>query len=117
MDNTVKLSDVSDVSAFDAVFFAGGFGTMWDFPDDADVQRIAKTLYEGGKVVSAVCHGPCALVNVTLSDGSSLCAGKSVAAFTNQEEDQVSRRDKVRWEFGSATLPFASVVVVSLLLF
>jgi len=97
VDGTTKLSEVTDVSAFDAVFFAGGFGTMWDFPDDPDVQRIAKDMFEGGKVVSAVCHGPCALVNVKLSDGSYLVSGKEVAAFTNDEEDQVQRRDKVPW--------------------
>ena len=60
------------------------------------MQRIARDLWEGGNVVSAVCHGPCALVNVTLSDGSYLVAGKEVSAFTNAEEDAVSRRDKVR---------------------
>jgi hypothetical protein len=53
------------------------------------VQRIAKDMYEGGKVVSAVCHGPCALANVKLSDGTFLVAGKEVAAFTNAEEDAV----------------------------
>ena len=139
-DNTVKLSEVGDLTAFDAVFFVGGFGTMcasqpygnfcplrlthppthphapphqspprhrlqprWDFPDDADVQRIAKDMWEAGKVVSAVCHGPCALANVTLSDGSFLVAGKEVTAFTNEEEDAVGRRTKVgawRGEWG-----------------
>ena len=59
------------------------------------MQRVAKDMFEAGKVVSAVCHGPCALVNVTLADGSALCAGKAVAAFSNEEEDQVSRRGKV----------------------
>lgn len=96
-DNTVKLSEVGDLAAFDAVFFVGGFGTMWDFPDDADVQRVAKDMWEAGKVVSAVCHGPCALANVTLSDGSFLVAGKEVTAFTNEEEDAVGRRTKVPW--------------------
>jgi putative intracellular protease/amidase len=95
VDATVKLSTVTDLSSFDAVFFVGGFGTMWDFPDDSDVQRVAKEMFEAGKVVSAVCHGPCALVNVKLSDGSYLVAGKSVAAFSNAEEDAVQRRGKV----------------------
>jgi putative intracellular protease/amidase len=96
VDTTVKLSTVTDLSGIDAVFFVGGFGTMWDFPDDPDVQRIVKDMYEANKVVSAVCHGPCALVNVKLSDGSYLVAGKTVAAFTNAEEDAVQRRNKVR---------------------
>lgn len=95
VDNTTALAAVTDLAAFDAVFFVGGFGTMWDFPDNADVQRVAREMYESGKVVAAVCHGPCALVNVTLSDGTYLVAGKEVAAFTNAEEDAVQRRDKV----------------------
>ena len=95
VDNTVALSTLTDLTSFDAVFFAGGFGTMWDFPDDPDVQRIAAAMWESGKVVSAVCHGPCALVNVTLSDGTKLVAGKEVAAFTNEEEDAVKCREVV----------------------
>mmetsp|Transcript_50871 Transcript_50871/g.65140 ORF Transcript_50871/g.65140 Transcript_50871/m.65140 type:complete len:235 (+) Transcript_50871:71-775(+) len=95
VENTKKLSEVTDLSSFDAVFFAGGFGTMWDFPDDADVHRIVKEMWEAGKIVSAVCHGPCALSNVKLSDGTYLVEGKTVAAFTNAEEDAVSRRNKI----------------------
>ncbi|WP_082310656.1 type 1 glutamine amidotransferase domain-containing protein [Nonomuraea sp. SBT364] len=75
-----------DAAPYDAVFYAGGHGTMWDFPDDEDVQRVAREVYERGGVVAAVCHGPAALVNVTLSDGTHLVAGKRVAAFTNSEE-------------------------------
>ena len=67
------------------------------------MQRIARDLWEGGNVVSAVCHGPCALVNVTLSDGSYLVAGKEVSAFTNAEEDAVARRDKVRCEASASS--------------
>ena len=93
-ENTMKLSDAKSED-YDAVFYVGGFGTMWDFPDDADVQRLAREMYESGKVVSAVCHGPCALLNVQLSDGSYLVAGKEVAAFTNDEEDAVKRREVV----------------------
>ena len=70
---------------------------MWDFPDDEDIQRITRTMWETGKVVSAVCHGPCALANVTLSDGSKLVYGKKIAAFTNDEEDAVQRRNIVPW--------------------
>ena len=72
-----------------AIFFAGGHGTMWDFPDDARLQRLTATIYEKGGVVGAVCHGPAALVNVKLSDGSYLVAGRTVAGFTNEEEEAV----------------------------
>lgn len=91
---SVKLSSCK-AADYDCVLFVGGFGTMWDFPDDADVQRMARGVYENGGVTSAVCHGPCALVNVKLSSGEYLCAGQEVTAFTNAEEDAVKRRDVV----------------------
>lgn len=72
-----------------AIFYAGGHGTMWDFPDNTKLAGIARAIYESGGVVSAVCHGPAALVNITLSDGSYLVAGKEVSAFTNEEEAAV----------------------------
>jgi putative intracellular protease/amidase len=85
---TKKLSDV-DPGGFSAVFFSGGHGTMWDFPDNPAVQKVAAAVYESGAPVGAVCHGPAALVNVKLSDGTYLVAGKKVAAFTNSEEEKV----------------------------
>lgn len=75
-----------DPAPYQAIFFAGGHGTMWDFPDDAGLQRLAAAIYERGGVVAAVCHGPAALVNLRLSDGRYLVAGKEVAGFTNDEE-------------------------------
>lgn len=69
-----------------AIFFAGGHGTMWDFPDDPTLPKLAATIYDGGGVVGAVCHGPAGLVNVKLGSGQYLVAGKEVAAFTNDEE-------------------------------
>ena len=85
---TKKLSDI-DPADYAAVFFVGGHGTMWDFPDDASVQKVTRELYEAGSPVGAVCHGPVALVNVKLSDGKYLIDGKEVSAFTNAEEEKV----------------------------
>jgi putative intracellular protease/amidase len=85
--NTLQLEKV-DVNQYDAIFFAGGHGTMWDFPVAPIVSKVIRELYEGGKIVSAVCHGPAALVNVHLSDGTPLVDGKKVAAFTNEEEEE-----------------------------
>ena len=93
-EKTKKLSDVES-GDYDVVLFVGGFGTMWDFPDDADVQRIAREVFENGGITSAVCHGPCALANAKLSSGEYMIAGQDFAAFTNAEEDAVSRRDVV----------------------
>lgn len=72
-----------------AVFFAGGHGTMWDYRENPDVQRIIREVYESGGIVSAVCHGPVALVDVRLSNGEYLVKGKNLAAFTNKEEEEV----------------------------
>ncbi len=62
---------------------------MWDFPGNADIQRVTREIYEAGGVVGAVCHGPAALVNITLSNGAQLVAGKNVSAFTDSEERAV----------------------------
>ncbi|MBD3878519.1 MAG: type 1 glutamine amidotransferase domain-containing protein [Quinella sp. 1Q5] len=94
LTNTIKLDDV-DADDFDAIFFAGGHGVMWDFADSAAIDKVTREIYERGGVVSAVCHGPAALVNVKLSDGSYLVAGKNLTAFTNGEEEAVQATDIV----------------------
>ncbi|MQY03788.1 dienelactone hydrolase family protein [Actinomadura macrotermitis] len=78
-----------DSGRYDAVLFAGGHGTMWDFPDNKGLAALARDVYERGGIVAAVCHGPAALVGLTLSDGSYLVDGRRVAAFTNGEEEAV----------------------------
>jgi alkylhydroperoxidase/carboxymuconolactone decarboxylase family protein YurZ/putative intracellular protease/amidase len=94
LENTTKLDD-ANVEDYDAIFFAGGHGTMWDFPNSPAVLKVVPKFYESGKIVSAVCHGPAALVNVKLSDGSYLISGKEVAAFTNGEEEEVQSTNVV----------------------
>ncbi len=86
IENTLELSKIN-VSDYAAVFFAGGHGTMWDFSNNKDITKISSALYEKGGVVAAVCHGPAALLNVKLSNGSYLIRGKNVAGFTNEEEN------------------------------
>ncbi|MEW7292070.1 type 1 glutamine amidotransferase domain-containing protein [Aquimarina sp. 2304DJ70-9] len=71
---------------YQAIFFAGGKGAMFDFPDNKTIQSIVKNYYQSNKVVGAVCHGPSALVNVTLDDGRPLLENKKVSGFTNKEE-------------------------------
>jgi putative intracellular protease/amidase len=89
--NTPAAADVN-AARYSAILFVGGHGTMWDFRGQPDLQRIAREIYEGGGVVAAVCHGPAALVDVTLSDGSYLVAGKNVAAL----QRRASRRPRGR---------------------
>lgn len=88
MRTTIRLDDV-DPRRYSAVFFAGGHGAMWDFADSPAVQSVAREVYAQGGVVAAVCHGPAALVNVRLADGTYLVAGKKVSAFTDSEERAV----------------------------
>lgn len=78
-----------------AIYYAGGHGTMWDFPGNKKFQEISRSIYEQGGVVSAVCHGPSALVNIRLSDDSYLVNGKQVAAFTNEEEKRSGQEEVV----------------------
>ena len=78
-----------DPARYSAIFFAGGHGTMWDFPEAQAFSDAARVIYEAGGVVAAVCHGPAGLINVRLSDGRYLLAGKTVSAFTNEEERAV----------------------------
>lgn len=94
MRTTRPLAEV-DATRYSAVLFAGGHGAMWDFADSPAVQAVAREVYEQGGVVAAVCHGPAALVNVKLSSGSYLVAGKRVAAFTDDEERAVGLQDTV----------------------
>lgn len=81
-----KLSDV-DVRAYDAIFFPGGLGLMTDMVDNHLVKKIIKEAYENEKVIGAVCHGPSALLNVILSDGTNLLKGKKINSFTKAEEN------------------------------
>ncbi|CAN9173205.1 unnamed protein product [Alternaria alternata] len=72
---------------FLGVFFVGGHGPMFDLADDSISHSLIRRFYESGKIVSAVCHGPAALVNVKLSDGSYMIQGQNVTGFSNAEED------------------------------
>ncbi len=84
------LKDV-DIADYDGVYFPGGHGTMWDLPDHDGVQTVIRDAFESGKIVAAVCHGPAALVNVKLSNGSWLVDGKTISTFTDAEEKAVEK--------------------------
>lgn len=97
MRRTLETRPVSVLDAEDyaAVYFPGGHGTMWDLPDHEGIQRLTANAWQAGRVVAAVCHGPAALVNVTLDDGSHLVDGKRVSAFTDAEEQAVEKAEIV----------------------
>ena len=85
LSNTLPLANV-DPSRYSAVYFVGGKGTMFDFPRNPEVQRVVASIYDAGGVVGAVCHGPAALIDLTLASGQKLLADKQVTGFTNEEE-------------------------------
>ncbi len=86
--NTLKLNDNIKADMFDALFFPGGHGTMFDLPDNPHVQRLVQEFAVAGKPIGAVCHGPAALVDVTIED-EAFVKGKKVTAFSNEEEAAV----------------------------
>ena len=82
------LDESYQASDYDAVFFPGGHGTMYDLPDNPHVQRLIADSLQANNPVATVCHGPACLVNVTV-DGVPLVKGKKITAFTNSEEQAV----------------------------
>lgn len=75
-----------DVAGFDALFFPGGHGTMWDLPADEGVIRAVESAFAGDKIIAAVCHGPAGLVGAKRPDGQSIVQGKRINSFTDAEE-------------------------------
>jgi putative intracellular protease/amidase len=93
---TSSIEEVS-LEGYDAMFVPGGLAPVVDMPDNLTVQSIIRTMWENGKIVSAVCHGPVSLINVKLSDGSWLVDGKNVTGFSSAEEAGYAK-DDVPWE-------------------
>ena len=108
---------------FDCVYLAGGHGSMYDFPDNVVLQTILKTHFVSGKLVSAICHGVCGLLNVKLSDGRFLVADKKITGFSWFEESLARRKKVVPFDleatlkergavYRKAWIPMTSKVVV-----
>ncbi|MCE7991140.1 MAG: hypothetical protein HEP71_04135 [Roseivirga sp.] len=92
LKNTLAPSQVK-AADYSAIYFAGG-KTMWDFPDNKAMAKLTAEIYENNGTVGAVCHGPAALINVKLSDGSTLIEGKQISSFTDMEEKLFSKTAK-----------------------
>lgn len=86
--NTKKLSEIS-AGDYDAVFYPGGHGPLWDLATDPNSIRLIETFWKNNKPVAAVCHAPSALLNVKDENGVPLVKGKKVTGFTNTEEEAV----------------------------
>ena len=92
--STHKLSELS-AADFDAVFYPGGHGPLWDLAEDAHSIALIETLLASGKPVAAVCHAPAVLRHPKLADGRSVVQGKAVTGFSNSEEAAVGLTDIV----------------------
>jgi putative intracellular protease/amidase len=88
-------------SGFDAVFFPGGHGTMWDLPVDAGVTRAVEAAFTAGVIIASVCHGAAGLVTAKRADGKSIVDGKRINSFTNAEEDAVGLSSVVPFQLES----------------
>jgi len=91
---TLKLADIR-AADYDAVFYPGGHGPLWDLAEDPDSIALIESMYAQGKPVAAVCHAPGVLRSAKAADGSPLVAGKSVTGFSNTEEAAVGLTDIV----------------------
>ncbi len=122
LKGTMASADV-DSSGFDGIFYAGGHGTMWDFPDDPSLQRLAAEIYERGGVVAAVCHGVAGLLNIERADGTKLIDGVTVTGYSDMEEYVAGDKKFVPYSlqgalsergatFKRSFLPFSPHVVV-----
>lgn len=96
--DTLALNEVNSHD-YTAVFVIGGKGAMFDLPYDTKLQQIIASVYQSGGSVGAVCHGPAALVDVKLDDGSYLVAGKKVNGFTNIEERMFGKKWVQHFDF------------------
>ena len=94
INNTKKLADVN-ASDFDAVFYPGGHGPLWDLANDATSIKLIETFNEQEKPIAFVCHAPAALKGVKGKDGKALVNGKKVTGFTNSEEAAVQLTEVV----------------------
>ena len=86
--NTKVLADVN-ANDFDAVFYPGGHGPLWDLANDLTSVKLIETFNEQEKPIAFVCHAPAALKRVSGTDGNPLVKGKKVTGFTNSEEEAV----------------------------
>ena len=98
LENTLSTASI-DVDNYHGVFVVGGKGAMFDLPKDPQLQSFIADIYERQGVVAAVCHGPAALVDVKLTDGSYLVQGKAVNGFTNHEEQLFGKKWLPEFDF------------------
>ncbi|MEG1380497.1 MAG: type 1 glutamine amidotransferase domain-containing protein [Bacteroidales bacterium] len=88
LKNTLTPQDIN-IDDYCAIHFVGGHGAMWDLPYDVNLAKITAKFWEQGKVISAICHGVAALLNVKLRGGEYLVKGKDLTSFNDMEEKAI----------------------------
>lgn len=92
--HTAVLAKVS-ADGFDAIFYPGGHGPLWDLAEDGDSKSLIETFAASDRAIGAVCHAPAVFKHPKGTDGKPLVSGKKVTGFTNTEEDGVGLTDVV----------------------
>lgn len=92
--STQRLAEIT-AGSFDAVFFPGGHGPLWDLAENGYVMALIKDFYSSGKIVSAVCHAPAVFRHVKTAEGAYLVRDREVTGFSNAEEAAVGLTDVV----------------------
>ncbi|MAO93343.1 MAG: glutamine amidotransferase [Rhodospirillales bacterium] len=98
LQTTVKTTpsvDQIDLDGYDAVFFPGGHGTMWDYPPNGAIAEVVSQGLDAGKIIATVCHGPACLVNAKTKAGAPVVKGRRVTGFSNSEEKAAGLTDVV----------------------
>lgn len=98
LENTLAISKINSAD-YQGIFVVGGKGAMFDLPKDSSLQQLIADVYQQQGTIAAVCHGPAALVDVKLQDGSYLVANKAVNGFTNLEEQLFGKKWINHFEF------------------
>lgn len=122
LNNTKALSEI-DSNLYDAIYLSGGHGTMYDFVGNETLNKLIKDFYESGKLVSAVCHGVCGLIDVKLSNGEYLIRDKKLTGYSWFEEIIARRKKQVPFNleriikerkglYDKAFFPLTSKVVI-----
>jgi len=94
LSKTIKLASVNEAD-YDAVFYPGGHGPLWDLAEDAHSIALIESFIKNDKPVSAVCHAPAIFKNTKNADGTPLVTGKKITGFSNTEEEAVQLTDVV----------------------
>jgi putative intracellular protease/amidase len=94
LGNTTKLAEI-DADGFDAVFFPGGHGPLWDLAENADSQQIIETFIAEDRPLAAVCHAPAIFKHTKGADGMSVVSSRRVTGFSNTEEEAVGLTEVV----------------------